>query len=113
MRSLIRKLQETTLPPSALLGLLILVILLAGVGASASTLDGSSREHARQIAEDAVRRAAVTCYAVEGCYPESYAYLCEHYNVRVDSERFIVYYSVFASNIMPEIEVLPLNGGAA
>ena len=113
LRSVRNYLTETTFPPSALIGLLVLVVLLAVFGASASKMNGSSEERARQIAEDAVRRAAVTCYAVEGCYPESYAYLCEHYNVRVDSDRFIVYYSVFASNIMPEIEVLPLNGGAA
>lgn len=110
MRSFIRKLQETTLPPSALLGLLILVILLAGVGASAATLDGSSREHARQIAEDAVRRAAVTCYAVEGCYPATYEYLCENYPVGVDPEKFLVYYDVFASNIMPSISVIAVQG---
>ena len=113
LRSVRNFLTKTTLPPSTLPGLLVLVVLLAVFSTSASKMSGSSEERARQIAEDAVRRAAVTCYAVEGCYPESYAYLCEHYNVRVDSDRFLVYYSVFASNIMPEIEVLSLNGGAA
>ena len=101
---------ETTFPPSALVGLLVLVVLLAVFGASASEMNGSSEERARQIAEDAVRRAAVTCYAVEGCYPATYEYLCENYPVGVDPEKFLVYYDVFASNIMPSISVIPVRG---
>ena len=110
IRKIIGKLRETTLPPSTLLGLLMIVLLLSGVAASASMMDDNSQERALRIAEDAVRRAAVTCYAVEGCYPESYEYLCKNYNVNVDPDKYIVYYSVFASNIMPSISVLPVTG---
>lgn len=69
LRSIRNYLTETAFPPSTLVGLLVLVVLLSVFGASASKMSGSSGERARQIAEDAVRRAAVTCCAVEGCDP--------------------------------------------
>lgn len=58
------------------------------------------------LAERAVRRAAVSCYAAEGAYPNSYTYLKEHYGVAVDEDRYTVFYEVFASNLMPEITVV-------
>lgn len=57
-----------------------------------------------------VRRAAVSCYAVEGAYPESYEYLKEHYGAMVDEENYAVFYEVFASNIMPDITVIQIGG---
>ena len=56
--------------------------------------------------EDAVRRAAVACYAAEGAYPPSIDYLVDHYGLTVDEERYIVHYDVFADNILPDITVL-------
>ncbi|MDR3051970.1 MAG: hypothetical protein LBU67_09670 [Oscillospiraceae bacterium] len=61
---------------------------------------------------DALRRASVTCYAVEGRYPSSLDYLVEHYGVVVDTDKFIVNYDVFAQNIMPKIEVIWVEGAA-
>ena len=110
LKSIINKLRETTLPASSLIGLLIVVLLLSLFAASAAMMDDNSQERARQIAEDAIRRAAVTCYAIEGCYHPNYAYLAENYNVSVDPEKFIVYYSTFATNIMPSISVIPVKG---
>ena len=61
-------------------------------------------------AEQAIRRAAVECYALEGWYPDSLDYLCAHYGVRVDTSRYLVDYQFVASNLMPDITVL-LPGG--
>lgn len=80
----------------------ILLLFLSAVGAANRR---SGREGAR-IAEESIRRAAVTCYAVEGSYPESYAYIRDHYGVAVDQARYTVFYQVFASNMMPDIVVL-------
>ena len=33
-------------------------------------------------------------------------YLREHYGIRIDENRYIVFYEVFAENLMPEITVL-------
>lgn len=62
-------------------------------------------ENGLETTERNLRRGAAACYALEGRYPDSLEYLMEHYGVTVDESRYIVYYSVFASNIMPDITV--------
>lgn len=54
---------------------------------------------------DAIRKASVQCYALEGSYPPDVTYLMAHYGLQLDLTRYAVRYEVFASNIMPEIEV--------
>ena len=49
--------------------------------------------------------AAVTCYAVEGMYPDSVDYLREHYQLSYDESRYFVTYEAFASNRIPDIYV--------
>lgn len=48
----------------------------------------------------------MACYAAEGIYPPDLDYLKDHYGVQVDEERYTVFYSVFAENLMPDITVL-------
>lgn len=86
---------------------LALCLLLAGLGGT----DRAVQENGRRAAEEAVRRAAVTCYALEGAYPESYAYLKEHYGVAVNEDIYHVDYAVFASNLMPDVTVTVLREG--
>jgi hypothetical protein len=64
------------------------------------------RSEGRRLLEEGIRRAVVTCYAIEGSYPESISYIEKHYGVIVDTERYVVYYEIFASNILPNITVL-------
>ena len=66
---------------------------------------GNSRQGAVQLA-DAVRKAAVACYAAEGIYPPTLSYLQEHYGLQIDESRYAVFYEIFAENMMPEITVL-------
>lgn len=58
-----------------------------------------------EIVRDAIRNAAVTCYAVEGAYPETVEYLREHYRLAYDETRYFVTYEAFASNRIPDIYV--------
>jgi len=57
--------------------------------------------------ENAITRAAVQAYAIEGQYPSGISYLQERYGLSIDLNKYIVDYRVFASNIMPSITVLP------
>ena len=68
------------------------------------TSKGSGQE--LKVVRDAVKNAALTCYAVEGTYPGELDYLEEHYNLSYNSDRYIVYYEAFASNLMPYIKVV-------
>ena len=62
--------------------------------------------HPGQVLEEALRRAAVACYAAEGIYPPNVEYMVEHYGLQIDSRRYVVSYTSFAENLMPDITVL-------
>jgi len=63
-------------------------------------------EEQRLRVEQAVRRAAVQCYALEGAYPPDVEYLREHYGIRYDESRFFVHYRTEGSNLPPDIAVI-------
>ena len=54
-----------------------------------------------QVPED-----TVAFKIVEGAYPESLSYLKEHYGLTVNEKDYIITYEVFASNQMPDVQVL-------
>ena len=57
----------------------------------------------------AVTRASVQCYAIEGRYPPSVEYLEENYGVQINRKKYNVFYDGFASNVMPEINIIPIE----
>lgn len=94
----------------ALLGWLLLpaaavAAVVVFAGAVDSLEQGRGEEDLRRL-EEALRRGCVACYAAEGVYPPDLDYLKEHYGVQVDETRYRVYYTVDASNLMPDITVL-------
>ena len=76
----------------------VAVWMVSGVREAAEVSD---REGLR-MAEQAVRQACVSCYALEGAYPATYDDLKE----QSDEVKYAVFYEIFASNIMPEITVV-------
>ena len=84
---------------------LFLVILLLFI-LSFSRLQQGNLEQGRLQLEQAVQRSAVACYAAEGFYPPNVAYMQEHYGLQWNSQRYIIHYEIFASNLMPDITVL-------
>ena len=68
----------------------------------------SSRAEGLRILEEGIRRAVITCYAIEGRYPASIEYIVENYGIHIDWTRYTVHYSIFASNFLPDITVLEL-----
>lgn len=66
---------------------------------------GRASSEGADTLRNGIRRASVQCYAIEGRYPPSIEYLEENYGIQIDRERYHVFYSGFASNIMPEITV--------
>ena len=86
--------------------LLLAWLVLQGVG-RASTV--SDREEL-QLAQQAIRQAAVSCYAMEGAYPATFEELKSRSGIAVNEEKYAVFYEIFASNIMPEITVTERRG---
>lgn len=78
---------------------------------SLQALDRGALEEGREQLETALRRSAVACYAAEGVYPPTLDYLKDHYGVQVDEAQYIVFYEIFASNLMPDITVLERGNG--
>ncbi len=83
----------------------LILFLSVGIENVSSASDGESR----QILQDAVLRATVQCYAIEGMYPPDMRYLEDHYGVVYDHSRYIVHYEAFAGNILPDIAVIDLS----
>jgi len=93
-------------------GLLLPVAVIAIVlffTAALSSLDSGRQEESLHQLERALRRGCVACYAAEGIYPPDLDYLREHYGIQVDEERYVVYYDIFAENLMPVITVLEIT----
>ncbi|MCB6343443.1 hypothetical protein DWX10_22770 [Clostridium sp. AF18-27] len=86
------------------------LLLLVGVFAvGALSFAGKAGQKGEESLRRAVTRASVQCYAIEGRYPPSVEYLEENYGVRIDRDRYNVFYNGFASNVMPEIVINPIE----
>ena len=90
---------------------LVMAALLAGVWLLVSGLDNAQHGAQTQFVTDAVRNAALTCYAVEGAYPNDVEYLRSHYGLAYDESRYFVTYDAFASNQLPDIYVTEVRTG--
>lgn len=98
--------ERRTLSPVFSLALFAAAVLLLLRGAgSVASLSAVERRSAAEQAGPPAR--AVQCYAVEGIYPPDLGYMRDHYGLQVDEERYLVDYRCFASNLMPDITVLP------
>ncbi|MPN57219.1 hypothetical protein SDC9_204913 [bioreactor metagenome] len=92
-------------------GIVFLLLALLFVLSLTSTAQSSAARES-EVLDSALRRAIVTCYAVEGRYPPSLDYIAENYGVLVDETRYSVYYDAFAANVMPTLRVTRIGGGS-
>jgi len=90
--------------------LLVALLILVAVGALLTAVghleDGQQQENEKRV-EDTIRKAVVSCYAIEGVYPATLEYVEDYYGLQIDHDRYDVFYEIFADNIMPEITVVP------
>jgi len=93
---------------SAILPVIFTVAIMAMIVFGLNQTESSSSAEGLRILEDSIRRAVVMCYAIEGRYPESIEYIEANFGIFIDRTRYVVHYSVFASNMLPEITVIPL-----
>ena len=90
--------------------ILIFVVLIIAFIFLVNTITTRGDGRELDIVRDAVKNAALTCYAVEGMYPDDLAYLREHYNLSYNEEKYHVFYEPLASNLMPSIKVAERGG---
>ena len=51
------------------------------------------------------KKAIVQCYAIEGAYPPNVEYLEENYGLEYNHDKYFVDYEIYASNLMPYVDV--------
>ena len=90
----------------ALLAPLVAFCIVCSFLAAISNLDSGNALEEKERLEEALTRAAVSCYAIEGAYPPSLEYLTKNYDVIINEKHFTVKYELYASNLMPDITVL-------
>ena len=91
---------------------LLMVLLLAGVFMLVSRLSSTQSSAQTQFVQDAVRNAALTCYVVEGAYPEDVEYLRQNYGLAYDRDRYMVSYDAAMGNMVPVIYVTEVEANA-
>ena len=91
------------------ISIIIIIVLIVYMYIAVDNAQRKSNEESYNILSDAIIRSAVQCYAIEGFYPPDIGYLENNYGLLVDHNKYFVSYSVFASNIIPEVQVFLKN----
>ena len=92
---------------------LIFVALIIAFVFLINNITSKSSERELGIIRDAVKNAALTCYVVEGTYPDDVQYLRDHYNLSYNEDKYFVMFRErsFASNVIPDIIVEEIKEG--
>ncbi len=71
-----------------------------------SSLSTRTEAEELQTLQAAVTRGITYCYATEGTYPPSLAYLKEHYGLTYNEDKYFVDYQPMGTNIMPDVTII-------
>ena len=80
----------------------IAILMMRGIQDASRMSD----QEGMRMAEEAIERAVISCYSLEGVYPATYEDLKEKSGLEIDEEKYIVIYEIFASNIRPSVTVM-------
>lgn len=80
----------------------IAVWVVQGVREAARVSD----EEGLRMAQEAVERAVVSCYSLEGVYPATYEDLKAKSGLAIDEDKYIIFYDIFASNMRPSVTIM-------
>lgn len=86
--------------------LLIIVVIAGTLVVKINQINSLTEDKALLDIEQTIMDAVVTCYLMDGVYPATYEEVKEKTGIAVDDKKYTVFYSVFADNIMPDIEVI-------
>ena len=86
-----------------------LIFVIAFIFMCIANIDGfwdGKQEKSTKSIEDAVRKMALECYALEGSFPPSVEYLKENYGLIVNNDAYFYHYQANGSNMPPDIRVM-------
>lgn len=82
--------------------IVIMIVFFYGV----NSIDQSTKAKQKESLHNTISQCVTHCYAVEGTYPPSLAYLKEHYGLIYDEKTFFVDYTSIGSNLRPDITII-------
>lgn len=94
---------------SNLIKILILISILGLTFNLSKSLYNKTENNKTEELKKTIQTASIECYAVEGMYPPSVEYLEENYGIQIDRNKYNVFYSGFASNMLPDITVVEVE----
>ena len=86
-----------------------LILVIALIFICLSNIDGfweGKQEKSTKSIEEAVKKMALECYALEGSFPPSVEYLKENYGLIVNNYAYFYHYQANGSNMPPDIRVM-------
>lgn len=85
---------------------LIVLGVIAYIIISINNLNHDMQDERAYRLKASVENAAVTCFAIEGFYPDSLEYLIENYHIVYDPKEYHVFYETKGANFKPRVEVI-------
>ncbi|MDR3364676.1 MAG: hypothetical protein LBS91_07020 [Clostridiales Family XIII bacterium] len=85
----------------------VVVVLVFLVYAGLGNFSGTQDQKQIEIAQEAIVKAAVQCYALESQFPSGLQYLVDNYGLVLDEEKYVYHYRAIGSNMVPEVKVFP------
>ncbi len=85
--------------------LLIIALVLVMCVMLVGYIDRADSTAESDLVRKAVKEAVITCYAVEGAYPDDVEYLRKNYHLSYNDDIYLVTIESFASNHLPDIYV--------
>ena len=107
-RSIYKKSAADTLR-SAVFPIIFTLAVVGMIAFGLSETQESSKSEGLRVLKESITRATVKCYAIEGSYPDTVAYIEDRYGIHIDRTRYAVFYEIIASNLFPEITVIELQ----
>lgn len=89
-------------------GVIFLGILILFLSVTAFITEGDESEQ-REALSKAIDASLLQCYCIEGRYPSDFEYLASNYGILYDKKKFRVDYTVYGTNMRPEIFIVDLG----
>ena len=97
--------KEMTMNRKDIIRICVIAVVLGACILAFDRIGNMQGNEETRLVHDAILEATMTCYAVEGMFPEDLAYLRENYRLAYNEDRYLVTYDAFASNRVPNIYV--------
>ncbi len=109
METKVRKRSAFEIIRGHLLSIVFFVVIFAFFIYGVNSAEKNSASESKNVLEESLHKAVVSCYALEGAYPSSVQYLEDNYGLTYDKDKYAIGYVAFADNIMPDMQIIELG----